>query len=168
MKLQTIISDSRVDVEISRQGSRIISTVDGRTYELELMRESDQAYLLLHEGTVFDCRVDGRLKSGASVDVMVGANRHAVTLIDPKRLRSASGGGVHGEGAARIVAPMPGKVVRLLVEAGEQVEAGDGIVVVEAMKMQNEMKSPKQGTVVAFNVEVGATVNGGDLLAVIE
>jgi biotin carboxyl carrier protein len=168
MKLQAIISDFQVDVEIQRQDSRIIATVDGRGYELELMRESDQAYLLLDEGTVFDCRVDGRLKWGASVDVMVGANRHAITLIDPKRLRSSSGAGAHGEGAARIVAPMPGKVVRLLVEAGQEIQVGDGIVVVEAMKMQNEMKSPKQGTVVAVNVEVGTTVNGGDLLAVIE
>jgi biotin carboxyl carrier protein len=168
MKLQGIISDSRVDLEIRRQGSRIIATVDGRGYELELTRESDLAYLLVDDGTVFDCRVDRRLTWGATVDVMVGANRHTITLIDPKRLRSASGVGAHGEGAARIIAPMPGKVVRLLVEAGQEVAAGDGIMVVEAMKMQNEMKSPKQGTVVALNVAVGATVNGGDLLAVIE
>jgi biotin carboxyl carrier protein len=63
---------------------------------------------------------------------------------------------------------MPGKVVRVLVEAGQRVEAGSGIAVVEAMKMQNEMKSPKSGTVVRINVEVGVTVNGGDLLAVVE
>jgi len=56
----------------------------------------------------------------------------------------------------------------VLVEAGQNVEAGAGIAVVEAMKMQNEMKSPKSGTVVTVNAEVGATVNGGDLLAVIE
>src|ERR1051325_8050629 len=168
MKLQAIIPDSRIDVEIRRHGSRTFATVDGRGYELELRRESDQAYLLVHDGTVFDCRVDRRMKTGASADVMVGANRHTITLIDPKRLRSASGVGAHGEGAARIIAPMPGKVVRLLVEAGQEVAAGDPIVVVEAMKMQNEMKSPKQGTVVALNVAVGTTVNGGDLLAVVE
>jgi biotin carboxyl carrier protein len=63
---------------------------------------------------------------------------------------------------------MPGKVVRVLVAKGESVEAGAGIVVVEAMKMQNEMKAPKAGTVATLNVEVGTTVNGGDVLAVIE
>ena len=63
---------------------------------------------------------------------------------------------------------MPGKVVRVMVEAGAEVEAGDGIVVVEAMKMQNEMKSPRAGKVLTVNVEVGTTVNGGDVLAVIE
>jgi len=155
-------------VEIRQQGAQIIATVDGRAYELEMMPGPDRAYLMRHNGAVFDCRVDGRLESGATVDVIVGAHRHAITLIDPKRLRGASGAGGQGEGAARMIAPMPGKVVRVLVEAGQEVAAGDGIVVVEAMKMQNEMKSPKQGKVAALSVAVGATVNGGDLLAVIE
>jgi biotin carboxyl carrier protein len=168
MKLQAIISESEVDVEVRRQGPRVIAKVGDRAYELEMTEVSGGGDLLRDEGSVFDCRVDGRLESGATVDVIVGSNRHAVTIIDPKRLRSASGAAGHGEGAARIVAPMPGKVVRLLVEAGQEVEAGQGIVVVEAMKMQNEMKSPKQGIVAAFSVEVGATVNGGDLLVVIE
>ncbi len=168
MKLRAINSDSQVELEVRRDGSRVFATVAGRKYELELMRELDRSYLVRHEGKVFDCRVDGNVESGGQIDVIAGANRHAITLLDPKRLRSAAGAGAHGEGAARIVAPMPGKVVRLLVEAGQPVEAGHGIVVVEAMKMQNEMKSPKQGTVVTVNVEVGATVNGGDLLAVIE
>jgi biotin carboxyl carrier protein len=62
---------------------------------------------------------------------------------------------------------MPGKIVRVLVEIGAEVEAGAGVVVVEAMKMQNEMKSPKSGVVVSINAETGATVNAGDVLAVI-
>jgi biotin carboxyl carrier protein len=168
MKLQAIISDAQVDLEIRRQGSRVFATVGGRNYELELQRESDQAYLMIDEGSVFECRVGKRPGSGGQVDVMVGANRHAITLVDPKRLRSAAGAEGHGEGAARIVAPMPGKLVRLLVEVGQEVEAGQGIVVVEAMKMQNEMKSPKSGTIGSINVAVGATVNAGDLLAVVE
>jgi biotin carboxyl carrier protein len=66
------------------------------------------------------------------------------------------------------VALMPGKVVRVLVEEKAEVEAGQGVIVVEAMKMQNEIKSPKQGTVVKIVAEVGASVNAGDVLAVIE
>jgi biotin carboxyl carrier protein len=168
MKLQAIISDAQVDLEIRRQGSRVFAKVDGRNYELELQRESDRAYQLLYHSRVFDCRVDGRPESGSKADVIVGTHRHQIVLVDPKRLRTASAAGAHGQGAARIVAPMPGKIVRLLVEAGQAVEAGHGIVVVEAMKMQNEMKSPKSGTIVSIDVEVGATVNGGDLLAVVE
>ena len=93
---------------------------------------------------------------------------YAITITDPKRLRSASTASAHGSDAARIIASMPGKVVRVLVEVGAQVKAGDAIIVVEAMKMQNEMKSPKAGTVMALNTNTGATVNGGDMLAVIE
>jgi biotin carboxyl carrier protein len=63
---------------------------------------------------------------------------------------------------------MPGKVVRILVEQGGEVAAGDGIVVVEAMKMQNELKSPKAGIVSSLHAEVGGTVNAGDVLAIIE
>jgi len=168
MKLQAIISENQSEVEISADGSHVSAVVDGRPYELQLNTAQNGNLLLLHEGRVFSCSVDGRLESGGQVDVTVGASRHAITLIDPKRLRSALAVGGPGEGTARITAPMPGKVVRVLVEAGQQVAAGDGVLVVEAMKMQNEMKSPKSGTVASLNVEAGATVNGGDLLAVIE
>jgi biotin carboxyl carrier protein len=63
---------------------------------------------------------------------------------------------------------MPGKVVRVLVGIGAEVEAGAGIVVVDAMKMQNEMKAPRAGVVVSLGVVPGATVNAGDVLAVVE
>ncbi|HKQ50935.1 MAG TPA: acetyl-CoA carboxylase biotin carboxyl carrier protein subunit, partial [Pyrinomonadaceae bacterium] len=97
-----------------------------------------------------------------------GGQVYAVTLADPKRLRGAAVSGGHAHGSSEIVAPMPGKVVRVLVEAGAEVEAGAGVVIVEAMKMQNEMKSPKAGRVASVQVREGATVNAGDVLAVIE
>jgi biotin carboxyl carrier protein len=66
------------------------------------------------------------------------------------------------------VAPMPGKVVRFLVAVNSHVEAGQGVVVVEAMKMQNEIKSPKKGIVLKFSVTEGSAVNAGDVLAIVE
>jgi biotin carboxyl carrier protein len=102
------------------------------------------------------------------LSVTVRGRSYDITISDPKRLRSGHGSGSHDHGSAEIVSPMPGKVVRVLVAAGAQVEAGDGIVVVEAMKMQNELKSPKAGLIVSINCEAGATVNAGDVLAVIE
>jgi biotin carboxyl carrier protein len=167
MKLHAAIADAIIDVDVRREGERVIGVVDGRRYELSL-QQTARSYVLSFEGAVFDCRVDGQPRSGETVDVSVGTQRFAITFTDPKRLRGSAEAAGHGDGAARIVAPMPGKIVRVLVEAGAQIEAGDGVVVVEAMKMQNEMKSPKAGTVSAVNVEVGATVNGGDVLAVIE
>jgi biotin carboxyl carrier protein len=73
-----------------------------------------------------------------------------------------------GGGAARIQSTMPGKVIRVLVQVGETVVAGQGIVVVEAMKMQNEMKSPRNGVVKTLRAEAGGTIGAGDLIALIE
>lgn len=168
MKLHAKVGDYEGYVDIRLEGSRVFATLDDRTYEIDLQRSVDNALLLVTAGRVFDCRVEGQIESGVPVDVSVGTQRFAVTLADPRRLRSATAAGALANGVARIVAPMPGKVVRVMVKAGAEVEAGDGIVVVEAMKMQNEMKSPRAGKVVTVSVEVGATVNGGDVLAVIE
>jgi len=80
--------------------------------------------------------------------------------------RYAAAGGEAGP--QRITAPMPGKIVRISVAEKEEVKAGQGVLVMEAMKMQNEMKSPKDGKVQKVLVAEGATVNAGDVLAVIE
>lgn len=168
MKLHAIIHDVEINVEIRREGGQVFANVDGREYQLEAHPSPSGVTLLKADGQVFDCRVEGEPASGRPVDVFVGTDQYAVTLTDPKRLRGAAAASAEAGGAARIVAPMPGKIVRVLVAKGASVEAGAGIVVVEAMKMQNEMKAPKAGTVVTLNVEVGTTVNGGDVLAVIE
>jgi biotin carboxyl carrier protein len=168
MKLHARVGDYEGDVDISVQGTRVFAVLDERRYEIDLKRSGGDALLLMTGGRVFDCRVDGPIESGRPVEVSVGTQSYAVTLADPRRLRSAAAAGALAGGVARIAAPMPGKVVRVMVEAGAEVEAGDGIVVVEAMKMQNEMKSPRAGKVLTVNVEVGTTVNGGDVLAVIE
>lgn len=168
MKLSATIADYQTGVQIWDEGRRVVAEIDGRRYTLEVHESGPNGYLFVSQGRVFDCRVDGRPESGKTVNVIVGTTGYPVAITDPKRFRSAALASVHGSDAARIVASMPGKVVRVLVEVGDRVEAGDGIVVVEAMKMQNEMKSPKAGTVVALNVQIGATVNGGDVLAVIE
>jgi biotin carboxyl carrier protein len=79
-----------------------------------------------------------------------------------------SGRGRIGEGLQSVSAPMPGKVVRVLVTEGQSVAAGQGIAVVEAMKMQNEMKAPKSGRVIQLKVREGETVGTGEVLALIE
>jgi biotin carboxyl carrier protein len=168
MKLHATIADYQTDILIQDDGSRVRAEIDGRRYLLDVRESGVAGYLLIADGQVFDCRVEGRPDAGKAIGVIVGATQHSVTLIDPKRLRGASSAVAHADEAARIIAPMPGKVVRVLVNVGDRIQPGKGIVVVEAMKMQNEMKSPKAGTVVALSVDVGATVNAGDVLAVVE
>ena len=168
MKLYATIADYQTDVRIKEEGSRVFAEIDDRRYELDLHESAAGRYLVIADGLVFNCTVEGRPESGKQVDVVVGTKQYSVTLTDPKRLRSAARLVGHGDDVARIVAPMPGKVVRILVAIGDQVNAGAGIVVVEAMKMQNEMKTPKAGKVTAVSAELGATVNAGEVLAVVE
>ncbi len=99
---------------------------------------------------------------------MLRGRSYEVALTDPKRLRSGQSSGGHHSGAAEIVSPMPGKIVRVLVEGGDQVNAGDGVIVVEAMKMQNEMKAPKSRHRGFDRGARGRDGNAGDVLAVIE
>ncbi|HEX8847581.1 MAG TPA: biotin/lipoyl-containing protein [Pyrinomonadaceae bacterium] len=168
MKLIAEIAGAQHEVEIGRDRSRVVAQVDGRRYEVEALASRPGVYLLLSEDKVYECRVERGAARRESLEVAVGSHAYAVTLTDPKRLRGTSQSGAHAGGTAQIIAQMPGKVVRVLVEMGAEVEAGAGVVVVEAMKMQNEIKSPKAGKVTSINVAAGATVNAGDLLAVIE
>jgi biotin carboxyl carrier protein len=168
MKLTAEITGEKCEMEIKRDGSRVVAEIDGRLYELEARQSQPGVYLLLNDGYVYQCRVNHPEVKREPLEVTVGNHAYAITLTDPKRFRGAQSSGSQTNGTAQIIAPMPGKVVRVLVEAGAAVEAGDGIIVVEAMKMQNEMKSPQAGRVTSINVAAGETVNAGDVLAVVE
>lgn len=159
-------------------------SIDGRTYRLELSQSEVR----------WSCRLDGReievdavlarpdvlsLRMGnkayevkcervaSDVHIWVGSQRFAPEVRDPRSLRSRSHAAAE-QGPRKLTAPMPGKVVRILLAQGAEVEAGAGVVVVEAMKMQNEVKSPKKGTVQKIVVAEGAAVSAGDVLAIVE
>ena len=100
-----------------------------------------------------------------SFRVATGASAHE--LIDPRSLSGRKGHG-QSQGRREILAPMPGKVVRVLVAVGDAVSSGQGLVVVEAMKMQNEMKSPIDGRVTEVRAKEGAAVAAGESLLVVE
>ncbi len=168
IKLKAEVAGKDHQISIQRREAVVLAEVDGRRYKLKLCDLGDSEYLLIDGNTVYNCRVENSHNHPDDIEVSLRGVSYPVKLTDPKRLRSAQSGAEHDKGTARIVAPMPGKVVRVLVEAGTEVEAGAGILVVEAMKMQNEMKAPKAGHVVSIHSQVGSTVNAGDVLAVIE
>lgn len=170
MKLTAGIDGAEQQIELLREGERVSASVDGRRYELAVRETEAGTYLLIDDGRVYECRVESNRAQPDALEVHVRTETYALTLSDPKRLRGGHGGaGGHGvDGSAQIIAPMPGKIVRVLVEQGAEVKAGDGILVVEAMKMQNEMKAPRDGIVTELHAASGATVNAGDVLAVIE
>ena len=168
VKLKAVIGNREEDLSIKVDDGRIAAEIGRRVYDLEVREPEPGSYLFLHGAEVHDCRVTQRAGSKEVFDITIRGRNYAVTIVDPKRLRSGQNSDRHQSGVAEILAPMPGKVVRVQLEAGAAVEKGAGVVVVEAMKMQNEMKSPRAGVVVSINVRPGDTVNAGDVLAVVE
>lgn len=99
--------------------------------------------------------------------MVIAGREFPFSVHDPRQWRRGRGSALKAEGRQPIIAPMPGKIVRLLVAAGQAVEAGQGILVVEAMKMQNEIRSPKSGKVERLMVGEGQSVSAGETLAIV-
>jgi biotin carboxyl carrier protein len=121
-------------------------------------------YSVLRNGQSFQIRVNPA-QHGLSLEV--NGRRFAVEVTDPRNA-SRKSRAVFGTGRQNVNAHMPGKVVRVLVREGDAVEPGSGLVVVEAMKMQNEMKASRSGRVVEVRVRDGDTVVAGEALVVLE
>jgi biotin carboxyl carrier protein len=163
------------------------------TYEVSIDGENHRLELSRAEG-LWNCRLDGREvevdavlarpdvlsvrignkayevkceRVAGDMHLWVGSARFAVEVRDPRSLRGRVRA-VDDHGPRNLTAPMPGRIVRVLVKQGDEVEAGAGVLVMEAMKMQNEIKSPKKGTIQKIMVSEGAAVNSGDVLAIVE
>jgi biotin carboxyl carrier protein len=168
VKLKVSNGEREEDLLLKLEEGRVLAEIGNRVYSLDVRETEPDGYLFFLNTNVHECRVSERAGAKDTFDVSVHGRSYEVTIVDPKRLRSGQNSDRHHHGVAEILAPMPGKVVRVHMEAGASVEKGAGVVVVEAMKMQNELKSPRDGVVVSINVKPGDTVNAGDVLAVIE
>jgi biotin carboxyl carrier protein len=157
--------EHRLDVRRVREGVAV--RLDDREFLVDLLRVNTGLYSLIIDGRSFE--IDVLETEGAHV-VLVNGQPFRVEIQDEqeRRLRAAAGKGEARVGKRVVTAPMPGKVVKLLVKPGDAVSPGDGVIVVEAMKMENELKAPAAGTVREIRVEEGRAVGGGDVLVVIE
>jgi biotin carboxyl carrier protein len=152
-------------VELERAADRWKISLDGKPVNADAVEIAPNTLSLLLEGQSFEVHItpssDGILK------LQTGLQEFTAEVVDPRAWRGRRHGALEAEGRQQVVAPMPGKVVRVLVEAGDKVEAGQGLLVVEAMKMQNEIRSPKGGTVERLNVKEGQPVNAGEVLCIV-
>jgi biotin carboxyl carrier protein len=152
-------------VELERSSSGWECRLGGLVVHVDAVIPRRDVLSLLADGRAYEVK---REQTATDLHLWVGSSRFAVEVRDPRSLRSRQRDRGDEKGPRKIVAPMPGRVVRLLVEENSNVEAGQAIVVVEAMKMQNEIKSPKKGIVKKLSATPGAAVNPGDILAIIE
>jgi biotin carboxyl carrier protein len=121
-------------------------------------------YSVLMDGRSYDARVE---ETADCLVVVMDGYRFQIEVRDPRRW-SRKTGARRGEGVETVAAPMPGKVVRVLVAPGDMVTAGQGLLVVEAMKMQNEMKASRAGRILSVTAREGAAVSAGEILATME
>jgi biotin carboxyl carrier protein len=151
-------------LDLSRADGRWSCRLDGHDVEVEAILARPDVLSLRIGNLAYEVKSE---RVANDLHLWVGSTRFAVEVRDPRSLRGRSRAADH-QGPKKITAPMPGKVVRLLVREGDSVEAGAGVAVVEAMKMQNEIKSPKKGTVQRILVSESTPVNAGDVLAIVE
>ena len=151
-------------IEVERAGEHLHCAIDGRALEASAVEVAPGVYSILIGGESLEARVE---PSGTGLRVIVAGREYAATIRDPRQWRRDRGAAAQAEGRQQVLAPMPGKIVRVLVKAGETVQAGQGIVVVEAMKMQNEVRAPKSGILERLLVTENQAVRTGELLAVV-
>jgi biotin carboxyl carrier protein len=160
-----VIGENIYRVELVRSGSRWTCKLDGRDFPVDVVSPQPGVLSLLIDGRSYHVKKEvGANEAG----VVVGHERFNAVVRDPRSLRGRREAASGAQGARKIIAPMPGKVVRILAPVGTEVESGQAVMVIEAMKMQNELKSPKKGRVRKLTVKEGDAVESGQNLGEVE
>lgn len=153
-----------VRVEVRGKDGRYTVSLDGRAIEVDVQETGRDFLSLLIDGRSYEVGLERR---GSGYTVVLEDDVVPVELADAARSATAVAKKA-GSGPARVTAPMPGKIVRVMVAPGEDVAQGQGLVVMEAMKMENELRSPRAGRVRESPVREGQAVEMGALLVVVE
>jgi biotin carboxyl carrier protein len=162
---EVLISKKTEMLRFEWDGDSGTVSIGDRQISVHPIRFSNIGYSLLIDGRSFDISVH---EVNDACQVLVNGKLYEVVLHDPKRLRKGLVSSEASKGPMPVSAPMPGKVVKLLVQVGTAVQEGQGVAVVEAMKMQNELKAPKSGVVEKILVEENQPVNAGESLLIVE
>jgi len=170
MNLHLALNGRTRVVGVETAGGRHRVTIDGETLTVDAAAYEASSWSLVLPDDGHATASVGMSPAGRNGDLHVHLATGTV-LVQPVTGAARFGRGgaaAQAEGRQTIVAPMPGKVVKLLVKAGDEVRARQGVIVVEAMKMENELRSPKDGRVIEIAVAEGASVEAGRLLVVVE
>jgi biotin carboxyl carrier protein len=165
MVCDVTIDGKNYRLELERAEAGWNCRLDGQDIEMDAVLARRDVLSVLIGGKAYEIK---REHTATDTHLWVGSVRYLTELHDPRSLRGRRGAAADEKGPKKLFAPMPGKVVRVLIGEQQAVEAGQSILVVEAMKMQNEIKSPKKGRVQKIVATEGANVNAGDVLAIVE
>lgn len=164
MIFDATVGGRTVRVEVRGKDGRYVVSLDGRAIEVDVQEAGRDFLSLLIEGRSHEVGLERR---SSGYTVVLEDDVVPVDLAD-----AARGAGTMAKkavsGTAHVTAPMPGKIVRVLVEPGDEVAQGQGLVVMEAMKMENELRSPRAGRVRERPAREGQAVETGALLVVVE
>jgi biotin carboxyl carrier protein len=167
MKFEVVLNSTAAritrTVELEREGQHWRISLDGQPVDADVAEIAPHTLSVLLRGESHEIRI--ARSSDGKILVQTGLREFSVEVVDPRAWRGRRLGHAEVEGRQQIAAPMAGKVIRLLVNAGDYVEIGQGLLVVEAMKMQNEIRSTKSGTVERLSVVEGQSVSAGEILA---
>ncbi len=164
MKIGIQLDDAAHMVELSRAEDKLQCAIDGIAVEADCVELTAGIYSILLGEISLEVSVE---PLGEELRVAVNGREFCARVRDPRKWQRNHSAAATSEHHQNVVAPMPGRVVRVLVAAGEAVKAGQGIFVVEAMKMQNEVRSPKAGKIERLLVQEGQSVNAGETIAVV-
>ena len=164
MTYDIAIDGKHYRLDLDQVEGRWSCRLDGRDVEVDAVLARRDVLSLRIGNRAYEVKCE---RVGQDMHIWVGSKRYAAEVRDPRSLRGRVRT-ADEHGPKKLTAPMPGKVVRILVAQGDEVEAGAGILVVEAMKMQNEVRSPKKGIIQKIQVKEGAAVNAGDVLGIVE
>lgn len=161
------LADQAFTVEIEETGKSLYRvSVDGNEFLVDGKKTGRTNYSLIVDNRSFEVEVDN---SGDEYRALVDGRTYHIHLVDERRMRvGGAQSGVELQGRQNVSVPMPGKIIAVLVADGDTVEKGQGMVIVEAMKMENEVRSPIAGEVKEIKVKPGDTVEGGAVLIVVE
>jgi biotin carboxyl carrier protein len=166
VKYEVLLAGKTRVVELARVNDEWKISLDGHELDASAVEIAPNTFSVLLSGESHQIRIAPR--ADGTLTLHTGLAEYHAEVADPRLWRGRKHGALEAKGRQQITAPMPGKVVRLLVTEGETVEAGQGLLVVEAMKMQNEVRSPKSGKVERLLAKENQAVNAGDVLAWVE
>ncbi len=166
MTYNVVVDGKKHELELMRGERTWHCKIDGQEIEVNAELTARDVLSVLVAGKAYEIKRERSLQG--ELHMVIGSARYAVDVQDPRSLRTRRAAASFETGQQRLKAPMPGKIVRIVVKEEDEVKAGQSILVMEAMKMQNEMKAPKAGKVQKILTAEGSVVNAGDTLAIIE